>query len=86
MKFKIDEVMKDKGFNNVKLAEAIGITKATMTNNLKKPTLDTLEKVAKAMGVKVSDLLDEGESDFYPIYKKDDTGNYKQIGFLNKKL
>lgn len=85
MNFRIEELMTLKGFNNVKLAKAMGVTRSTITNNLKKPTLDTLEKIAKALDVRVSDLIVEDEAEkFDPIYRKDEKGNEIVIGFLKK--
>jgi len=85
MKFRIKEVMNLKGFNNVKLANELGVTRSTISNNLKNPTLETLEKIAKALNVRVSDLLIEEEKEVLePIYKKDDSGNEIIIGFLKK--
>lgn len=85
MKFRIKEVMSLKGFNNVKLANELGVTRSTISNNLKNPTLETLEKIAKALNVRVSDLLLEEEKEVLePIYKKDDSGNEIIIGFLKK--
>lgn len=63
MKFKIKEVMAAKGFNNVKLAAAMGVTRSTITNNLAKPSLETLERIAKILNVRVSDLLDEDKEE-----------------------
>ena len=43
------------------LADKLGVARSTLANTLtkKNPTLETLEKISKALGVKVSDLLDE---------------------------
>lgn len=83
MKFKIKEVMQVKGFNNSKLADTLGVTRGTITNNLKNPSLETLEKIASTIGVKVRDLLDEGEDEeLQPIYTKDENGKEMMIGYL----
>ncbi|RKT01076.1 helix-turn-helix domain-containing protein [Chryseobacterium defluvii] len=84
MKFKIEQLMKEKGFSNVNLAEEFGVSRSTISNNLKKPSLETLIKIADVLGVKVSDLLDEGEDNLEPIYKKDENGKLINIGFLKK--
>lgn len=43
-----------------KLAEQMQITPNTLTRNIKgNPTLQTLEKIAAALGVQVSELIDE---------------------------
>lgn len=85
MEFKIEQVMNDKGFTNAKLAKAIGVTRSTITNNLENPTLKFLERIAHAMDVKVSDLLDEGsENDMQEIFTKDENGELHSIGFIRK--
>ncbi|MDV3822924.1 transcriptional regulator [Elizabethkingia anophelis] len=85
MNFRIKEVMALKGFNNVKLAKELGVTKGTITNNLKNPTLETLEKISKVLNVKVSELLEETESELMqPIYTKDESGKEIIIGYLKK--
>ncbi|KAA0126476.1 helix-turn-helix transcriptional regulator [Chryseobacterium sp. SN22] len=85
MKFRIEELMDLKGFNNVKLARELGVTRSTITNNLKKPTLETLDRIAKVLDVKISDLIIEDEQEtLEPIYKKDEKGKEIVIGFLKK--
>lgn len=75
--------MQVKGFNNSKLADTLGVTRGTITNNLKNPSLETLEKIASTIGVKVRDLLDEGEDEeLQPIYTKDENGKEMMIGYL----
>lgn len=42
------------------VADVLGITRDTLTRNINgNPTVETLEKIAKTLGVSVSDLLDE---------------------------
>lgn len=86
MEFRIEELMNLKGFNNTKLAKELGVTKSTITNNLKKPSLETLERIAKALNVRVSDLIVEDDDEkLEPIYKKDENGKDVVLGFLLKK-
>lgn len=62
MKLRIKEVLKEKKVTAVSLAEQIGIAQPSMSNiaNGKvTPSLDTLEKIAAALGVPVSELIDE---------------------------
>lgn len=84
MNFRIEELMNLKGFNNVKLAKELGVTRSTVTNNLKKPTLETLERIAKVLDVRVSDLIVEDDEKLEPIYKKGPDGKDIVIGFLKK--
>ncbi|MBE4949908.1 helix-turn-helix domain-containing protein [Chryseobacterium culicis] len=84
MKFIIKEIMEAKGFNNVKLAEKLGVTRSTVTNILKSPTLATLEKIAAILDVRVVDLIVEDGHEIEPIYKKDKEGNLILVGYLNQ--
>lgn len=57
---KVKEVIKAKGLTMQQVADVLGITRDTLTRNINgNPTIETLEKIAKALGVSVSDLLDE---------------------------
>ena len=60
MELKVKEVIKAKGFTMQQVADMLGITRDTLTRNINgNPTIETLEKIAKALGTSVSDLLDE---------------------------
>ena len=54
MKVRIREIMSEKGITSVELAEKIGVSKATISNlinNKTMPSIDTLGKIATALGV-----------------------------------
>lgn len=54
MKVRIREIMSEKGITSVELAEKIGVSKATISNlinNKTMPSIDTLGKIAVALGV-----------------------------------
>ena len=62
MNLRIKDVLKKKGIKSLALAEIIGIAQPSMSNiinNKVAPSLDTLEKIAEALEVSVSDLIDE---------------------------
>lgn len=60
MKPRVKEVIKAKGLTMQQVADVLGITRDTLTRNINgNPTIETLEKIAKTLGVSVSDLLDE---------------------------
>lgn len=61
MNLRITEHCKSQGITLQDLADRIGIARSTLANTLSKgnPTIETLEKIAKALNVFVSDLLDE---------------------------
>lgn len=57
MKLRIKEVIKEKKFTVVALAGAIGITQPNMSNIVNgksTPSLETLEKIATALGVEIN--------------------------------
>ena len=54
MKVRIREIMSEKGVTSVELAEKIGVSKAPISNlinNKTMPSIDTLGKIATALGV-----------------------------------
>ena len=61
MELKVTECCKRRGITLQELAEKLGVARSTLANTLakKNPTLDTLEKIARALDVKVSDLIVE---------------------------
>ena len=62
MKLRIKEVLKEKKVTALSLAEKIGIAQPSMSNivnNKVTPSLDTIEKIANALDVPVSELIDE---------------------------
>lgn len=82
--FKIKEILKEKCIKQYELAEKLGMTNPQFINTLKRnPTIETLQKIAKALDVEVIDLFeDKRENKGTPIYVKDDKGNFKEIGFF----
>lgn len=57
---KIQKLRKTQGYTQEKLAEMLGISRAHMGHieqGIKTPSLKLLEKIAKALKVKVSDLF-----------------------------
>lgn len=64
MELRIKEVCKEKGILQKELAEKIGITDIALRASLKgNPTIGTLEKVANALGVPVTELFEQPKSD-----------------------
>ena len=68
MELRITECCKEKGLTLQDLADRLGVARSTLANTLtkKNPTLDTLEKISKALDVRVSDLIVE-EKDYNTI-------------------
>lgn len=60
MKYRIKEILKEKGLNGVELAEMLGINKITLYRNLSESNdlrISTLEKIATALNVPLWSLL-----------------------------
>lgn len=61
MKLDIRRIRKERGFSQEELAEKSGVSRPTISNLENNPdaitTTDTLQKIAVALGVKVSDFL-----------------------------
>ena len=65
MELRIKEILRDKGATAVWLSSQIGITQPNMSNIVSgksKPSLDTLERIAAALGVHVTELFERPAS------------------------
>lgn len=57
---KIKEILKEKGLTQSELAEKMGITRITVVKTLAgNPTVETLQRIADAVGVNVLDLFED---------------------------
>jgi transcriptional regulator with XRE-family HTH domain len=59
---KLESILKQKGFSKTKLSRDSGVALSyihEIINGKKSPTMRTLEKLAKGLGVKVADLIGE---------------------------
>lgn len=68
MELKIREIMESKDIKVSSLAETVGITRANMSNIVNgksTPSLDTLDRIATALNVDITEL-----------FKKNDSGEY----------
>lgn len=64
MELRIKEICKEKGILQKELAEKIGVTDIALRASLKgNPTIGTLEKVANALNVPVTELFMQPKSD-----------------------
>lgn len=62
MKVRLKEVLSEKGVTSAELAGRVGVSKATVSNlinNKTMPSIDTLEKIADALGVEMWELFTE---------------------------
>lgn len=59
---RLNEVLKEKHIQQKDLAERLGVSKVSVSywcNNQTNPSIDTLLNIAKALEVKVSELINE---------------------------
>lgn len=59
---RVKEICKDKGMTLADLAGLMGITPSALSQNIKKPSFDTLEKLANALGVEVGELFSPSDT------------------------
>lgn len=60
MELRIKELIKEKGSTIQEIADLIGINRVTLSNSINgNPTKETLEKIAGALGVKITDLFED---------------------------
>lgn len=55
--YRIDEILKERGITKTKLAEMIGISKGTLSNNLKEPSIQTLKIISEKLNIPLLDLF-----------------------------
>ncbi|SHG04553.1 helix-turn-helix domain-containing protein [Dysgonomonas macrotermitis] len=64
MEFRIKEILKERGITALTLAKGIEMTQANLSNIMTgktKPSLDTLEKIASALNVPITDLFERSK-------------------------
>lgn len=62
-RFKIKEILKERGMTMLQLAEELGIHRTNLSTSLSgNPTLSRLEEIAKILDVKVTELFKEDEA------------------------
>nr|DAY60143.1 MAG TPA: helix-turn-helix domain protein [Caudoviricetes sp.] len=66
MELRIKDVLKEKRVTVVSLAGMIGITQPNMSNIVNgksTPSLETLEKIANALGIDITELFEQPKTD-----------------------
>lgn len=67
MELRVKEICKTKGITQKELAEKIGVAEMSLSRSINgNPTLSTLESIASALGVEVSELFVE-KADFVAL-------------------
>ena len=59
---RVKDICKDKGMTLAELAERMNITASALSQNIKKPSFDTLEKLATALSVEVPELFESSNT------------------------
>lgn len=61
---RIKEIMQEKGITQKKLAEDIGVAEISLSRSLRgNPTLETLERIATALNVPITELFSTDKQD-----------------------
>jgi len=79
---KIKELRERKGFSLKEMADLTGFSTALlsqMENHLVSPSLGTIIKLARTLGVKVGDFLGESEGEPFTIVRKDERKNVSRF-------
>lgn len=64
MELKVKDLIKQKGMTMQQFAETLGVTRDTLTRNINgNPTLETLERIATALNVPITELFSAGTND-----------------------
>lgn len=66
MSFQLKRVMSERGVNITELSKMTGITNANISNMIHgktSPNLDTIERIAKALGVDAWELLKDADAE-----------------------
>ena len=64
MNLRVKDVIKSKGMTMQEFADKLGITRDTLTRNINgNPTIETLDKIANALGVPITELFDSEPAD-----------------------
>lgn len=87
MNLKIKEIIKSKGETIQSIAEIIGINRVSLTNSINgNPTLETLEKIAEALGVKITDLFEDASGTIGVIRHNDKSYEINSIHDIERVL
>ena len=63
MRFRILELCKEAGINQTELADKIGLSRVGLSKAINgNPTISTLEKIADALGVPVTELFEKSNT------------------------
>lgn len=66
IRLRIAEVLTDKGISKTEFARLMGIQKQNVNSLLETNNIRKIEEIAEKLGVKLSDLVDDGSKDPQP--------------------
>lgn len=82
MDLRVKEICKSKGMLMEQLAENLGVTRVTLTRNINgNPTIETLEKIANALSVSITELF-ESNSGFTALI--DNNGTLYRVNSIDE--
>jgi transcriptional regulator with XRE-family HTH domain len=85
MVLRIKEVLKSKGHTIQSLADVMGINRVSLTNSINgNPTVETLGKIASALGVEIWELLTESVSNEELIALINHKGDFYQASTIEE--
>ena len=64
-----ETLLKSKGLTKTAFSDLLGIKKQNLNGLLKNPTLETMKKIASALGCNIVDLFGSPTSDFTALVK-----------------
>ena len=68
MNLRVKDIIREKGMTVQELADQMGINRVTLSNSINgNPTLETLEKIATALNVSITELFSNLGEDLYGV-------------------
>lgn len=87
MSLRIKEICKNKGLTLGELADKMSIKRESLSRAINgKPNLDTLEKIAGALGVKITDLFEDASGTIGVIRHNDKSYEINSIQDIERVL
>jgi len=84
---RIKEAIKQNGDTYESLGQKVGLTKtsiARIASGDQTPNFEMLKKIAVSLNCEIKDLFISTVENSTPIYRKDEAGNYIEIGYLTE--
>ena len=88
MRFRILELCKEAGINQTELADKIGLSRVGLSKAINgNPTVDTLERIASALEVEITELFTSSSGSIIGVIRIKDTNyNINSVSDLSRLL